>query len=179
MIEINKLNFDLLIPKEKIDQKVVNLAKEIDNFYASNNTNPVPIIIMDGAFIFAADLLRHMTLDLNPVFTKISSYSGIQQEKIIQFKETDFTFLQNQSVLIIEDILDSGNTMAAFLELIKKFGINDIKICSLLVKPEILRKDVKVDWFGFEISPLFVIGYGMDYNGYGRGLADIYQLHIN
>ena len=179
MKEINKMIFELLLSKEEINQRVNELAKEIDHFYLLHNTKPLPIIIMDGAFIFAADLLRQMNLDLNPAFTKITSYSGIQQEKVIQFKESDFSYLKNKSVLIIEDILDSGNTMHAFVENLNKFGIHEIKICSLLVKPELLRKDVKADWLGFEISPSFVIGYGMDYDGYGRGLPDIYQLKLN
>jgi len=175
-VKIQDLEFTLLYSQDEIQERVKQLTLEIDLWYQENKWVPNGLIIMDGAFMFAADLTRNLNTDIPLQFVKIKSYSGVLQNEIIIESAFDFKTLKNKAVLIIEDILDTGNTMFELIKILRGLPVLDLKICSFLVKPEVLRADIQADWIGFEINPLFVVGYGMDYNGDGRGLSDIYQL---
>jgi hypoxanthine phosphoribosyltransferase len=176
LIRIGELEFEPFISSEVIRARVSNLAADIDRWYRSKDVQPLALVIMDGAFVFASDLLRSMETDAQPCFVKISSYKGIRQGDIQIGFSFPGEFLAHRHVLIIEDILDSGNSMWNFLENLKSLHVRDVRICSLLSKPDVLRKDIKPDWVGFEIPSDFVIGYGMDCDGMGRGLGSIYKL---
>ncbi len=175
-IRIGDQDFELFISSEEIRDKVCALAEKIDHWYHIQGVHPQALVIMDGAFVFASDLLRQMELELSPLFLKISSYKGLQQQEVKLDLSHSGKYLANRPVLIIEDILDSGNSMWKLLENLKSHSVQDIRICSLLSKPDILRKEIKPDWVGFEIPPDFVIGYGLDCDGMGRGLQSIYRL---
>ncbi|MBK9270598.1 MAG: hypoxanthine phosphoribosyltransferase [Saprospiraceae bacterium] len=175
-VKIKDLEFSLLYTHDAIQERVLHLAKQIDQWYLEKNWVPECLVIMDGAFLFAADLCRNLNSDFTIQFIKIKSYAGVLPNEIKMDTAFDFHSLKNKAVLILEDILDTGNTMFELIKILKELPVLDLKICSFLVKPEVLRKDVKPDWIGYEINPLFVVGYGMDYDGNGRGLSDIYQL---
>lgn len=176
VIRIGELAFEPFISSEEIKSRVSTLASEIDHWYRSRDVKPLALVIMDGAFVFASDLLRNMETDVRPGFVKISSYKGLRQGDIQIGFSFPGEYHAHHHILIIEDILDSGNSMWNFLENLKSHNVRDVRICSLLSKPGVLRQDIKPDWVGFEIPSDFVIGYGMDCDGMGRGLGSIYKL---
>ena len=133
--------------------------------------------MLKGAFIFGADIIRHFDGYCEVSFVRTQSYSGTQtthEVKLILGPEP--TEVTGRDIIIIEDIVDSGYTMHRFIPTLEAQNPKSISLVTLLFKPAMLEKEVKIDHIGFEIPPKFVVGYGLDYDGLGRGLPDIYQL---
>ena len=169
--------FELYIPEKDIQSRIRMLANEINEFYDDLYNEPVHIIVMmNGAFLFAADLVRLLDFPLHMYFVKSSSYSGLTSKGKVDFNLPADLDIQNKNVLVLEDIVDTGITFTAFLDEVIKDKPNDMKICSLLVKNKNAEIIKKVDFVGFHIEDPFVIGYGMDFNGKARDLKDIYML---
>jgi hypoxanthine phosphoribosyltransferase len=172
--------FELFISEEDIQSRMRILSYEINEHYENTYEEPVHVIVMmNGAFFFAADLIRNLDFPLHMYFVKSSSYVGMDSAGEVNFQLPEDMILKDKSVLIVEDIVDTGNTFQHFLKNIIQDKPRDLKICSLLVKnknPEIVAK---VDFAGFHIEDPFVIGYGMDLNGKGRDFKDIYVLKQN
>jgi hypoxanthine phosphoribosyltransferase len=163
-----------MISKQEINQQVSVLADKISKDYKGQD--PLFIIILNGSFIFAADLLRALTIPAEMSFVKLSSYSGMQSSDSVL---TDIGLKENpegRHIVIVEDIVDTGKTLFSFLPELQKHRPASIKIAALLCKPEALTCDIKADYVCFEIPNKFVVGYGLDYNGMGRNLPDIYEL---
>ncbi|MGF1636597.1 MAG: hypoxanthine phosphoribosyltransferase [Cyclobacteriaceae bacterium] len=166
--------FQLFIPENKIQARIKELAQNINGQYAGKN--PLFVAILNGSFIFAADLIREISIPCQISFIKTASYENIQStgnvRQLLGFNEP----LENREVIIIEDIVDTGNTLNSILVDIHKFKPSSVEIATLLFKPEALMHRIKPKFTGFEIPNKFVVGYGLDYNGHGRNLKDIYQL---
>ncbi len=175
-ISINGLEFDKFIDSGKLQNRVLQLAKAIDNHYLDEK--PIFVILLNGAFIFAADLLRYYNSTVETFFLKITSYHDLSSSGNVTFDKHKLDELKGRKILLIEDIIDTGTTMHHLLDHLKSIGVDDVEICSLLVKPGKLLYDVNVKFFGYEISDEFVVGYGLDYNENGRNLKHIYQLSI-
>ena len=132
---------------------------------------------MNGAFIFSADLLRELDERFTIQFVHISSYLGMSQNSEIKLDSTiDWTAFQGKNVLIVEDIIESGNTLTELISQFYNLKLKSLKIVCLIIKPHCVKVNFKDLIVGFEIKDEFIVGYGMDYNGLGRGLKDIYQL---
>lgn len=173
-VKAHELEFEPFIDQEEIQQKVRHLGQTISQDYIGKK--PVFISILNGAFVFAADLVRAVTLPCETSFIKLSSYDGLQSTGVVcDIIGLDID-LTNRDVIILEDIVDSGKTMDWFLKDLQKHQPHSIALCSLLVKPEALQYDFPIQYTGFEIPNKFVIGYGLDYNGEGRNFPSIYQL---
>jgi hypoxanthine phosphoribosyltransferase len=180
MIRQNKIeqvrdkNFELLISEEELRARVLELGNELSEVY--ENRNPLFIAILNGSFIFAADLIREIHIPSEISFIKLSSYNNFQStgkiRELIGLEKNIF----KREIVLIDDIIDSGNTMAWLIDHLKELGPASIELVSLLLKPEAMTNKLKPGYTGFEISNKFVIGYGLDYDGYGRNLKDIYQL---
>lgn len=174
-VAIDDKLFELYLSEDDIQTRMRILSYEINEFYEDRYEEPVHVIVMmNGAFFFAADLIRNLDFPLHMYFVKSSSYIGMNSSGYVDFQLPEDMDLTDKSVLIVEDIVDTGNTFQQFLDNIIQDKPRDLKICSLLVKdknPEIVAK---VDFAGFHIEDLFVIGYGMDLNGKGRDFKDIY-----
>ncbi len=164
----------LFIPEEEITARVKELARRISNDFAGKD--PVFIILLNGAFLFAADLVRAISVPCQLSFIKISSYSGTQSagkvKELIGLSET----LTDRHVVLLDDIIDTGLTMSGLLEQVKERRPASISTASLLLKPAMFNNAFKPDYIGFSIPNTFVVGYGLDYNGYGRNLKDIWQI---
>jgi hypoxanthine phosphoribosyltransferase len=133
------------------------------------------IAILNGAFIFAADLFKHITLEAEICFIKLASYKGVKSTgKVITAIGLDVD-LYNRHLVIIEDIVDTGKTLAQFLPQLQHHHPASLKIASLLYKPDAMKHSIKIDYLGFTIPDKFVIGYGLDYDGLGRNIKEIYQ----
>ena len=166
-------HFEIFLTSDKIQDRVKVLADEITKKYAYKT--PFFIGILNGSFMFASDLLKNLDFPCQVSFMKLASYSGTQSQgevnNLIGLKEN----IEGRHVIIIEDIIDTGLTISHLLEEIQARNPASIGIASFLFKPEALKKNVKPDYVGFEISAKFLVGYGLDYDGYGRNLKHIYS----
>ena len=163
---------DVLITKEKIKKRIKSIAQEITNDYQGESLTLV--CILKGSIYFFADLSRQIDLDVNLEFMKISSYQGENSTGKIDLKLDLDKPITGKNVIVVEDIIDTGKTLAYLLEYLKKQNPKSLKLCTLLDKPK--RREVKnvhVDYVGFEIPDYFVIGYGLDLDQKYRNLPEI------
>ncbi len=173
-MKVKDKNFVPYLEEDKIQKEIKGLASLINKDY--EETKPLFIAILNGSFMFASDLFKEIKLDCEISFMKLSSYDEMNStgnvRELIGLNENIF----NRDVLIIEDIVDTGYTMKNVLEQFKNRGVKSVEVISLLIKPEALVSDVNIKYVGFEIPNKFVVGYGLDYDGFGRNSKIIYQL---
>jgi len=173
-IKIHGLSFRPYISREQIRARIAELGQDISRDY--HGKSPLFLAVLNGAFMFAADLIRACDIDCAISFIRLSSYQGLSSsgkvKTVIGLQEE----LKGRHVIIIEDIVDTGQTMSQFIPQLQQMGPESVAITSLLLKTEALEFDIKVQYTGFEIPTKFVIGYGLDYDGLGRNIPDIYQL---
>jgi len=171
-MKILDLEFEPFIKKDKISSAVSRISEAINRDY--KNKNPLFLVILNGAFIFASDLYREIDISSEISFIKLSSYqlstSSGKVKELIGLNETVF----NRNLIIIEDIIDSGLTLQYTINELKDLGAASIEIATLFLKPESLKKDLEIKYIGFSIQNEFIVGYGLDYDGYGRNLKDVY-----
>jgi len=173
-VQIHDKTFKPYITEEAIRDKVTELANHLNRDY--QDKNPIFIAVLNGAFIFAADLFKSLHIDAEITFIKLASYKGMKSSgQVISAIGLDIE-LFDRHVVILEDIVDTGKTMHEFLPQLWHQQPASIKIVALLHKPQATAYPVKVDYTGFEIPDKFVVGYGLDYNGLGRNTPSIYQL---
>ena len=174
LIQAHDLFFKPFLSEEKILNRVVELSHQITKDYKGKK--PVFLSILNGAFIFMADLVRACDLTCETTFIKLSSYDGLQSSGNIKTLIGIDLDLKGRHVIVVEDIIDTGGTIFQFLKELKELEPASVKLASLLVKPEALQYNINIDYKGFDIPNKFVIGYGLDYSGEGRNLPSIYQL---
>jgi hypoxanthine phosphoribosyltransferase len=167
--------FELFIPYEKIRAIIEEMAEKMNNDL--KDKNPLFICILNGSFMFAAEVFKRISLlDAEISFVKLASYSGTSTtgtvKELIGLNES----LTGRTVVVLEDIVDSGITIAKTIEQIQSKNPLEIKIATLLLKPDALQVKVPLDYIGLEIPNDFIVGYGLDYNGRGRNLIDIYKV---
>ena len=173
-MRVKDREFDLFISEETILSRVQALAERIDHDYAQDP--PILVAVLNGAFMFTADLARRISVPTEITFIKVKSYQQFQstgQHKEYIGLEVP---VQDRPVIVVEDIVDSGNTMHYLLQQFAQQHPRSIAIASLLFKPAALVHDIPLAYVGFEIPNDFVVGYGLDYDGYGRNLRAIYTL---
>lgn len=174
-ITIKDKRFKLFITAVEIQSRVEEIADTLTAQYGDKH--PVFIVILRGAFMFAGDILKHFNEPCEIEFTKLASYEGMESSgKIQMLLPVKDEVIRGRDVIIIEDIVDSGLTMHYFMNYLKDLQPRSVTLVTLLTKPENLEKDVAVDHVGFIIPNLFVVGYGLDYDGEGRNLDAIYQV---
>lgn len=173
-IKLHDKNFDTYLSEEAIQQKVQELAEAINKDY--QNKRPLFIAILNGSFMFAADLFKHLTIDAEISFIKLASYKGMKSSgNIITSIGLDHD-LYDRDVIIVEDIVDTGKTLNVFLPQLHHQQPKSLRIAALLHKPDATQFPLTIDYVGFSIPNKFVVGYGLDYDGLGRNLKEIYQL---
>jgi len=172
---MEKLIKEILVEEKSIEEKVKELGAKITEDYQGKNL--LLVGILKGAFIFMSDLARNINMQVGIDFMAVSSYgrtsSSTGEVRII--KDLDFS-VENKDVLIVEDIIDTGYTLAYLTDNLRKRGANSVKVCALLDKPERRKVDVAVDYLGFAIPDEFVVGYGLDYAEIGRNLPYVAAL---
>lgn len=173
-INIDDKKFELFIDSAAIAQKINETGKLIAEEY--RDKNPVFLCVLNGAYVFAADLLRKTDIPAEVSFIKLSSYNGTHSTGQVQTLIGLNGDLRGRNVVVIEDIIDTGKTIHDLLPLIAAKAPASVKLACLLSKPEARTHEVSIDYTCFEIADKFVIGYGLDYNGLGRNLPDIYTL---
>lgn len=173
-IQIGDLFFKSYISEDEINKRVKELGEQILKDY--NNEPPILICVLNGSYVFSADLSRAIDTPTEIHFLKVSSYDGLQSTGVIKEELPLKIDIAGKDLLIIEDIIETGNTLYHLQKKLIGEGCKSCKIAALLVKNEILKGRIKVDYEGFAINNDFVVGYGMDYNNKGRNLKSIYTL---
>lgn len=173
-LKIHDKVFKPYLKEEAIMEIVNRLSTKLSKDYADKS--PLFLVVLNGSFIFAADLLRKMTIECELSFVKLSSYSGTSSsgsiKQLIGLNEE----LVDRHLIIVEDIVDTGTTLEYLLQELQKRKAASVKVISLLFKPEAFKKSFTIDYAGLEIPNDFIVGYGLDYNGLGRNLKDIYVI---
>ena len=173
-MQILDQNFKIFIPSEKIILRIRAMALQINEDYIDKN--PLFLSILNGAFIFTADIFREITIPAEVSFIKLKSYRRMETRgKVKELLGLEHNIF-NRNIVIIEDIVDTGKTLTHILEEFNELGAKSIEILTLLHKPEVSKTPMNLKYVGFEIPDKFVVGYGLDYDGYGRNLKDIYQV---
>ena len=174
IIRVKDKEFKLSIPAEEINSAIEKLADQLNKDLQGKN--PLFLVVLNGAFIFAADLYRKITVDSEISFVKLASYSGTSSthevKELIGLNEK----LKGRTVVILEDIIDTGTTMQYLMNKLKYIGAAEVILVSLLFKPSAFRENFLIDYLGMEIPNDFIVGYGLDYDGYGRNYEAIYTI---
>ncbi|PKP39229.1 MAG: hypoxanthine phosphoribosyltransferase [Bacteroidetes bacterium HGW-Bacteroidetes-15] len=167
--------FRISYPASEISTDIEAIADSINRDLAKEN-NPLFISVLNGSFIFTADLIRLLTIPCEVTFVKLSSYEGTSTtgnvSELIGLTEN----IEGRTVVILEDIVDTGITLGKLVETLNSFNPKSVKVATLLFKPDSYKGKIKIDYIGKSIPNDFIVGYGLDYNGLGRNLADIYTL---
>ena len=166
--------FELFIESDTIQDSIRRVAADMNN--ELEGKNPIFIAILNGSFMFAGDLMKHVTIPSEITFVRIASYRGVTSTKDIKEVLGLVENIKDRTVVIIEDIVDTGHTIERLINQFEALGPKEIKIATLLFKPKALVKDVKPDFVALEIPNDFIVGFGLDYDGYGRNLRDIYKI---
>lgn len=174
-VTYNGLTFVPYIEKEKIAERIAEIAGEIKKD-TPEGVIPLFICVLNGAFAFASDLFRALDNDAEITFIRLKSYEGMGTTGVIKQVMGLSENIEGRRVIIVEDIIDTGNTIKRLVDDLKKMNPADIKIATLLFKPDSVQCEVKPDYVGFPIPSKFIIGYGLDLDGMARNLPDIYVL---
>jgi hypoxanthine phosphoribosyltransferase len=173
-IKVHDKTFDTFLSELEIHNQIKRIAQEINKDFAGKR--PLFIAILNGSFMFASDLFKELTIEAEVCFIKLASYKGIKSTgQVVTSIGLDVS-LKGRDVIIIEDIVDTGKTLSEFLPQIENQGPSSIKIATLLHKPEALIFPLRLDYIGFSVANKFLLGYGLDYDGLGRNLKEIFQL---
>ena len=173
-IKVLELTFETSISEEKIQSRVKEIADQMNRDLADKN--PIFLGILNGAFMFASDLFKQITIPCQITFLKLASYEGTRSSGTVKQLIGINQDLKDRTVVILEDIVDTGITLDTIIRQLSGFEPKEILVATMLHKPAALEKDVNLDYVGFEIPNEFVLGYGLDYNGYARNLPEIYTL---
>jgi hypoxanthine phosphoribosyltransferase len=173
-IKLHDKTFEIYIEEDKIQEKVKSLAEQLSLDY--KDKNPLFIAILNGSFMFAADLFKNLTINAEICFIKLASYKGVRSTGHVTTAIGLDHDIFNRHVIIVEDIVDTGKTLGFFIPKLYHQQPASLKIAALLHKPEATQHLLDIDYIGFSIPNKFVVGYGLDYDGLGRNLKEIYQL---
>lgn len=174
VIRVHDKQFEPFLSAEEIASRIKMLAQQLNNDYAGKK--PLFVAILNGSFMFASDLFKEITIDAEICFIKLASYKGTKSTgHLITAIGLDMDII-GREVIIIEDIVDTGKTISEFLPQIHHQQPTSVKIVALLHKPDAMVYPVKIDYLGFSIPNKFVVGYGLDYDGLGRNIREIYRL---
>jgi hypoxanthine phosphoribosyltransferase len=174
LIKVYDKTFETYLSEDTIQKRVQELAAAINKDYAGKR--PMFIAILNGSFMFAADLFKHLSIEAELCFIKLASYKGLKSSGNVVTSIGLEDDIFDKEIVIVEDIVDTGKTLHNFLPKLEHQQPRSLRIATLLHKSEATEFPLKLDYIGFDIPNKFVVGYGLDYDGLGRNLKEIYQL---
>ena len=177
-VTLHDKTFRLFIPNEEIEKAIDAVAERLNQDYA-DATDEDPVILLctlNGAVIYAAELLKRVNFPLVLKACKLSSYEGTSSTGVVKTEVPLPSRLEGKRVIIVEDIVDTGNTIVAMTQKLRELGVKDARVCTLLLKKDVYDKDVKLDYVAMEVPNRFIVGFGLDYDELGRNIKDIYVL---
>ena len=173
-IVINNRKFSGLINNERIINEIGRLAQEITTDY--KDRNPLFVVILNGAFMFAADLLKELEMEMRITFIRVASYEAMESTGSVKDLLGLAENISGEDIILVEDIIDSGLTVRKVISDMKEMGAASVSVATLLHKEDRVHSDLPIDYIGFTIDDRFVVGYGLDLDGIGRNLKHIYAL---
>ncbi len=173
-VQVKDKQFELFISEDKLQYEIKRIADSICNDYLGKS--PLFLVILNGSFMFASDLFKNIQLPVEISFIKVSSYSGVASTECVKELIGLNEDIEGRDIIIVEDVVDTGLTMKDTLALINAKNPSSVSICTLLFKPNKLQVNLDVKYVAMEIPDDFIVGYGLDYDGYGRNLRDIYKI---
>lgn len=173
-IAIKDKQFELFIEQEVIEQGIRRIAGQINS--ELEGKDPIFVAVLNGAFMFAGELMKQVSIPSEITFVRLASYHGTSTTNNVQEVLGLNESIEGRFVVIVEDIVDSGNTMVALKKELEKYRPKEMRVATLLFKPAALRQQLHLDYVALEIPNDFIVGYGLDYDGYGRNLKDIYKV---
>jgi hypoxanthine phosphoribosyltransferase len=174
-VKLKDKEFEVSIPSEQIQEAIAKVAEKINKDYEGHDV-PLFISILNGSFMFTADLFKHIDFTCEVTFLKLTSYRGTASTGAVRQLIGVNESIEGRDVIVIEDIVDTGITLEQIMGQLKSFEPKSVKVATLLFKPQAYQKDLEIDYIGMEIPNDFIVGYGLDYDGLGRNLPDIYTL---
>ena len=176
MIQLHDKTFEPYLSVEEIQKKIADMASKMN---VLKNENPHFIVVLNGSFLFAADLLKQLSFDAEVSFIKLKSYEGINSKGTVSELMGLQENISNRTVVVLEDIVDTGFTLEKIYSILETKNPKEIQIATLLFKPSAYQKKLDIHYIGKEIPNEFVVGYGLDYKELGRTLPQIYKLKNN
>ena len=173
-IRIKDKQFKTFITEEQILKEVARVGKEINRDLA--DANPLFVSVLNGSFMFTADLMKHVSVPCEISFVKLASYAGTSSTGKVKELVGLNDDITGRTIVIVEDIIDTGLTMERLIETLKARNPKEIRIATLLVKPDKLKVDLDINYIAMSIPNDFIVGYGLDYDGLGRNYRDIYTV---
>ena len=173
-IKVLDKEFRLYIKQEEIETVIKDIANKINEEY--KDKSPLFLVMLNGAFMFASQLFKELTIDCETSFVKYASYDGTQSTCEVKELIGLNSNLEGRDVVIVEDIIDSGYTMNCLLNKLEAMKVSSVKIATMLFKPNAFKFDYKIDYIGMNIGNEFIVGYGLDYNQHGRNYGSIYKV---
>jgi len=173
-IQVKDKTFGLYIPQSEIEKSISEIAQKIN--LELKDQNPLFLVMLNGAFMFAAELFKNLTIDCEISFVKLTSYSGTESTHVIREIIGLDNSVDGRNVVIVEDIVDSGHTMKHTIEKLKGLNAKSVRIAAMLFKPKAFKYDYKIDYKAIDIDNEFIVGYGLDYDQHGRNLPSIYKI---
>lgn len=171
---IHGKEFEKMLSKEQLEERIQFLAEKINADYAGKSL--LVVVVLNGAYVFATDLLRKLTLEIEICFVKFVSYEGLTSSGTVDEVIGLDKDIHQKEVLVIEDIVDTGLTMSEILRLLKSHQPKSLETATLLLKPESIKKEIPLKYVGFSIPSDYVVGFGLDFDGFGRNLPELYKL---
>ena len=174
-VVLHDKKFKICMTAAQIDQAVAKVAEKINSDLKDVDV-PIFLSILNGSFMFTADLMRKIEVKSDVVFVKLASYQGTESTGEVKQIVGLTKGVEGKTVVVVEDIVETGNTIEEIHKILKDAGAADIKICTLLYKPDAYKKNIPIDYAALQIPNDFIVGYGLDYNQLGRQYKDIYVL---
>lgn len=171
-IKIHHQKFQLLIPHSEIVEAIEKIAQKINQDFETEK--PLFLVVLKGAFIFAGELIQRVDRDCDIEFIRIKSYEGMERSGKMEVQMDESLDVKNRSVIIVEDIVDTGNTIEFLVERLEEMRVKKTSIATLFFKKEVYQKERQLDYIGLEIPNQFVVGFGLDHDQSGRGFKDLY-----
>ena len=175
-IKLYDKTFRPFIPNEQIEKAIDDVAAKMNADFKDSEDIPVILCVLNGAIMFTGSLMKRLTFPAELVSIKLSSYQGTQSTGTVLNILGLTADVRGRRVIITEDIVDTGNTIIALREMLLDKGVKEVRICTMLMKPDVYKKDVELDYVGIKIPNEFIVGYGLDYDELGRNNKDIYIL---
>lgn len=176
-IRLNDKEFELFIPEKDIKEAIAKMARQIKADVG--DTNPLFVGILNGAFMFTAELMRQLDAHYEVTFARYSSYHGLSTTGVVREIMPVQADVKGRTLILLEDIIDTGYTMRFVMDKLKNDGAADVRLATMLFKPDSLRCDLKPDYAGLQIPSDFIVGYGLDYDDLGRAYRNIYKIIDN
>ena len=175
-ITLKDKTFKTAIPYEKISAAIDEVAEKINKDFMGCNDIPVLLCVLNGSIMFMGELMKRLRFDCQIISTKLTSYVGTSSTGRVKQAMGLTADITGRRVIVVEDIVDSGNTIVELKNILEEKGASESKICTLLLKPDAYKKDVRIDYVAMEIPNDFIVGFGLDYDELGRNYKDIYVL---